>query len=66
MLTDGRVFKMSYDYKIRLLLSKSCAYKAGYERAVVCGDTAAAKKWKKGYQSIKEEIYLLKKKAQII
>jgi hypothetical protein len=52
---------MANDYMIRLLLSKSCAYKAGFMRAVASGDTEAAKNWKKGYQSIKERIYVLKK-----
>jgi hypothetical protein len=47
------------DYKIRLLLSKACAYKAGFIRAVASGDTEAAKNWKKGYQSLKERIYEL-------
>jgi hypothetical protein len=46
---------------IRLLESKSIAYKGGYARATANGDTASAKKWKKGYQEIKERIYKLRK-----
>jgi hypothetical protein len=52
---------MANEKMIRLLLSKSCAYKAGFERATASGDAVAAKNFKKGYQSIKEEIYALKK-----
>lgn len=55
---------MSNEYMIRLLQSKSCAYKAGYARATASGDTAAAKNFKKGYQEIKEQIYALKKRAR--
>lgn len=53
---------MANEYMIRLLLSKSCAYKAGYARATANGDTVAAKNFKKGYQLIKEEIFDLKRK----
>lgn len=54
---------MANEYMIRLLLSKSCAYKAGFVRATASGDVVAAKNFKKGYQSIKERIYELKKRA---
>jgi hypothetical protein len=46
---------------IRLLLSKSMAYKDGYAKAAAKGDMEAAQKWKEGYQEIKERIYELKK-----
>lgn len=52
---------MANDHLIRLLVSKSCAYKAGFLRAVANGDAEAAKNWKKGYQLLKERIYELKK-----
>ena len=51
---------MSKESTIRLLISKSYAYKAGFEKAVADGDIEAAKSWKKGYQSIKERICELK------
>lgn len=51
---------MSNERIIRLLISKSSAYKDGYARAIAKGDTYAAKKWKEGYQLIKERIYDLK------
>jgi hypothetical protein len=51
---------MTKDKKIRLLTSKSQAYKSSYIKAVEDGDTEAAANWKKGYQEIKEEIYELK------
>ncbi len=51
---------MTKEAKIRLLVSKSHAYKFGYRRAVKEGDTAAADKWKAGYMDIVEEINDLK------
>ncbi len=59
--SKGGVHVMANDYKIRLLLSKASAYKAGFIRAVASGDTEAAENWKKGYQQIRERIYELKK-----
>lgn len=47
---------MTNESKIRLLINKSIAYKAGFKRAVEDGDTAAADKWKEGYQGIKARI----------
>ncbi|MGE4353377.1 MAG: hypothetical protein AB7D36_04765 [Oscillospiraceae bacterium] len=51
---------MRNEAKVRLLLSKSQAYRAGYSKAVAKGDTDAAEKWKEGYQSIKDKISELK------
>lgn len=56
-----RCVELTNEGKIQLLISKSIAYKDGYARATAKGDTAAAKKWKEGYQQIKERIYQLKK-----
>jgi hypothetical protein len=61
MLTYWRCIELANERIIRLLLSKSMAYKTGYARAAANGDTAAALKWKLGYQQIKEKIYELKK-----
>lgn len=52
---------MTNERMIRLLISKSLAYKDGYARATAKGDAKAAQKWKRGYQEIKERIYELKK-----
>jgi hypothetical protein len=61
MLTRGGVLSLTNEGVIRILVCKSLAYKDGYLRATERGDTAAAKKWKVGYQEIKERIYELKK-----
>ena len=53
---------MTDESKIRLLISKSRAYKTGYHKAVEKGDKAAAVKWKDGYRIIVEEIDELKQK----
>ncbi|SHI09771.1 hypothetical protein SAMN02745823_02378 [Sporobacter termitidis DSM 10068] len=51
---------MTTEGKIRLLVSKSFAYKAGFKRAVLSGDTVTAEKWREGYHVIKEKIDELK------
>jgi hypothetical protein len=61
MLPKGGVLSLTNEGVIRLLVSKSLAYKDGYARATAKGDKAAAKKWKEGYQEIKERIYELRK-----
>lgn len=53
---------MTYESKIRLLISKSRAYKVGYHKAKKKGDKEAANKWRDGYRSIVEEIDTLKQK----
>ena len=51
---------MCNEAKIRLLVSKSRAYKDGFSKALAKGDADAAEKWKEGYQSIKDRITELK------
>lgn len=51
---------MTRESKIRLLVSKSHAYKTGFQRAVEEGDAEAAEKWKAGYQVIVDRINELK------
>ncbi len=53
---------MSDESKIRLLVSKSRAYKSCYHKAIKKGDKEAAGKWKDGYRTIVEEIEELKQK----
>jgi len=47
---------MNKENTIQLMRSKLQAYKNGYLRATSEGDRAASKKWKDGYESIREEI----------
>ncbi len=47
---------MTTENSIKLLISKSHAYKSGYDRAVAQKDAIAAAKWKDGYNRIKETI----------
>jgi hypothetical protein len=56
----GEVNVLTREGKIRLLVSKSYAYKTGYQRAVEEGDTEAAEKWKAGYRVIVDRINELK------
>lgn len=51
---------MTNESKIKLLISKSRLYKDGFTKATAKGDSEAAKKWKDGYQLIREKIYELK------
>lgn len=51
---------MTKEGKIRLLISKSHAYKLGFKKAQEDKDVEAADKWKAGYQNIVEKIDELK------
>ena len=51
---------MTKEGKLGLLLSKSQVYRSNFIRATAKGDTQAAAKWKRGYDSIKLEINELK------
>jgi hypothetical protein len=61
-VNSRRCVSMTDECKIRLLISKSLAYKTGYQKAVEKGDAAAAGKWKDGYRTIIEEIDALRQK----
>jgi len=47
---------MNKENTIQLMRSKLQAYKNGYLRASSKGDIDASKKWKAGFESIREEI----------
>lgn len=51
---------MTKESKIRLLVSKSHAYKLGFKKAREEQDVVAADKWKAGYLDIVEKINELK------
>ena len=51
---------MTKESKIRLLTSKLCVFKSGYDRAVAKEDSAAASIWKESYYRTQERIDTLK------
>lgn len=50
---------MTKEGKIGLLISKSHAYRRGFEKAKEKGDMKAAAIWKDGYESIQVKIFAL-------
>jgi hypothetical protein len=55
---------MSNEAKIRLLRSKSHAYRLGLSQAIASGDQEAADKWEQGYLAIQGEIEELRKRVR--
>lgn len=51
---------MTTESSINLLISKSHAYKRGYDKAIAQKDVVAAARWKDGYNKIRENVNKLK------
>lgn len=51
---------MTTKSSINLLISKSQAYRSGYDKAIARNDAEAAAKWKDGYNRIRDQVNELK------